>query len=151
MRNTVMDKFGRKKCDIKNGPKVKARWESTHRQQARVWSADLTLRGNLAEIVNIVERALNLDKPVEFLINLFLAGLGLRCCMQAASGGGEWGTGSGAEEQPLCLSGPVSRGMGESSRTRDRTRVPGTGKRILSHWTTRETHKWDLIPQFHHL
>ena len=66
---------------------------------------------------------------MEFLINLFLAGLGLHCCMQAASGGGEWGTGSGAEAQPLCLSGPVSRGTGD---------LPGPGIEPVSPALARE-------------
>ena len=32
----------------------------------------------------------------------------------------------------------------ESSRTRDRTRVPCTGSQILNHWTTRESLFWRL-------
>lgn len=69
MRNTVMDKFGRKKCDIRNGPKAKARGESALMQQTSMWSAGPASKGSLAELVNIAEGALDLDKSMEVLKN----------------------------------------------------------------------------------
>lgn len=55
IRNTVMDKFGRKKCDIRNGPKAKARGESALMQQTSMWSAGPASKGSLAELVNMAE------------------------------------------------------------------------------------------------
>ena len=92
------------------------------------------------------------------LIYLFLAVLGLCCCMQislvmmnggcslvAAQGFSSqrllslWSTGSRARGlQKLQLSGLVALGHGGSSRTRDRTHVLCTSRWILNHRTTRE-------------
>ena len=152
-----MDKFGRKK-----NVTLKMDQGQTKRRK-RVCGghvrASPTLRGDAAEIANIVEGALNLDKSVEVFkkpINLLLlCWVFVAACRQslvAVHGGGFLcgAQAQGAEAQSLPLRPSFSR-HGGSSRTRDRTRVPGTDNRILNHWTTREVHKWDLIPQFLHL
>jgi len=49
-----------------------------------------------------------------------------------------WGLSSGAcRLQELWCIGLVAPCRGESSRAKDRIRVPCTGRRILNHWTTR--------------
>ena len=48
----------------------------------------------------------------------------------------------GSQAQELWLTGLVAPWHAESSCTRDQTRVPCIGRRILSHWTTREVLKW---------
>ena len=97
-------------------------------------------------------------------LNLFLAVLGLCCCVQAFSSCGErgllslrctafrctgfsscgtraqqlWLVGSRAQAQKLWLTGLVILQHVGSSRTRDRTCVPCIGRWILNHCTTRE-------------
>ena len=102
---------------------------------------------------------------INLFIYLFLAAMGLRCCVWAFSGCGErgllfvavnglliavtslvaehrlqqlWLMGSRAQAQQLWLTGLVAPRHVGSSRTRARTCVPCTGRQILNHCTTRE-------------
>ena len=49
-----------------------------------------------------------------------------------------WSAGSRAQAQQLWRPGPAAPRHAGSSRTRDRTRVPRLGRRILNHCTTRK-------------
>ena len=85
-------------------------------------------------------------------IYLFLAALGFCHCAGAFSSCNEWGRPtlhcgdfSCCGAQALECAGSVvgAHGLnypeaGESSQTRDRTRVPCIGRQILNQWTTRE-------------
>ena len=100
-----------------------------------------------------------------YLIYLSLAALGLRCCAWAFSSCAEWGLlfvvvhvfslqwllllqsmGSrcvgfircGTQAQYLWRTGLVAPQHVGSSRTRNRTRVPCIGRRVLNHCATRE-------------
>ena len=98
---------------------------------------------------------------ISYLGFLFLAALGLCCCVWCFSSCGPhaspcggfscWGPralgtwapqsglpGSRAQAQQLRCTGLVALQQVESSQTRDRTRVPCIGRRILNHQTTRE-------------
>ena len=56
-----------------------------------------------------------------------------------------WLTGSGVQAQQLWCKGLVAPRHVGSSRTRARTCVPGTGRRILNHCATREAHELSTI------
>ena len=92
-----------------------------------------------------------------FLIYLFMVALGLRCCVQVFSSCVERGLLSSCSArlltavaslvehglqvhrpQELWLTGLVALQQVESSRTKDRTRVPCIGRWNLNHWTPRE-------------
>ena len=91
------------------------------------------------------------------LFILFLATLGLRCCVWAFSSCGErweptlcWGAQAShcrcfsccealvTQVSVVWCKGLVVLHHVESSWTRNRTHVPCTGRQILNHWTTRE-------------
>ena len=87
-----------------------------------------------------------------YLCIIFLAGLSLCCCTQAFSScsARAWrrsGFSSvehglqGAQAQQLTYTGLVAPWHVGTSQTRDRTHVPCIGRRILYHWTTRETQR----------
>ena len=67
---------------------------------------------------------------------LFLAALGLCCCMKPFSFFGPQSLECGLQQ--LWYSGLVAPLHVRSSQTRDRTHVPCHGRWILIHWTTRE-------------
>ena len=84
-----------------------------------------------------------------FFLNGFLAVLGLHCCVHAFSSCGEKGKLCCSVQASHCPGfSPVAWALEHtgsaalwhtgSSQTRDQTSVPCTGRRILSHWTTRE-------------
>ena len=86
------------------------------------------------------------------LIYLYLAALGLLCYAEAFSNCGEWGLLCSCGSRASHCSGFSSRraqALGHvglaalmyvgSSRTRDQTRVPCTGRHILNHYTTKDT------------
>ena len=62
---------------------------------------------------------------------LFLAALGLCCCLRAFSSCGAWA-------QQFWLTGLVALQHVGSSQTRNLTHVPCVGRQILRHWTTRK-------------
>ena len=66
-----------------------------------------------------------------YLKKFFLAVLGLCCSLDVARRLSHCGT----QAQELWYTGLVALWCVRSFRTRDRTHVPGMGRRILNHWT----------------
>ena len=113
--------------------------------------------GKMINLTNY-QRKRNEHNTILFLINLFLAVLGLRFCVRAFSSCGKQGPLFIAVHGPLTVvaslvaghrlqtrrlsscgsRAQLLRGMWESSQTRARTCVPCIGRQILNHCTTRE-------------